>query len=268
MRGFSPVRGLFIVVVVYVATLIPPIDGYIAINIVLGLALALVIVAAETRLRAAALTDLLGGVIGFFVGLTIAKTISTALFWADTTNPLVQFMHSLIIVVLPYLGLVVGTRKGEWLEPAKLASLFREARPQKRYRILDTSVIIDGRIADIVETGFLDGTLVVPQFVLKELQYVADSVRRAQAESRAARPRHPAPYPEDGRRRGRHLGRRFPERQGSRSQAHRAGAHDDGPDRHERFQPQQGRAAARRGGPEHQRARQLAEARRPAGRAS
>jgi uncharacterized protein YacL len=73
------------------------------------------------------------------------------------------------------LGLVLGARRGEWLEPAKFLSLFRDARPQKRYRILDTSVIIDGRVADIVETGFLDGTLVVPQFVLKELQYVADS---------------------------------------------------------------------------------------------
>ena len=77
--------------------------------------------------------------------------------------------------MLPYLGLVLGARKGEWLEPSKFASLFRDARPQKRYRILDTSVIIDGRVADIVETGFLDGTLVVPQFVLKELQDVADS---------------------------------------------------------------------------------------------
>jgi uncharacterized protein YacL len=54
-------------------------------------------------------------------------------------------------------------------------SLFRDTGPQKRYRILDTSVIIDGRIADICETGFLDGTLVIPQFVLKELQLVADS---------------------------------------------------------------------------------------------
>ena len=53
--------------------------------------------------------------------------------------------------------------------------LFRDTGPQKRYRILDTSVIIDGRIADICETGFLDGTLVIPQFVLKELQLVADS---------------------------------------------------------------------------------------------
>src|SRR5436189_103874 len=51
----------------------------------------------------------------------------------------------------------------------------RSTGRQKRYRILDTSVIIDGRIADVCETGFLDGTLVIPQFVLKELQLVADS---------------------------------------------------------------------------------------------
>ena len=57
----------------------------------------------------------------------------------------------------------------------KVRALFRDAGPQKRYRILDTSVIIDGRIADICETGFLDGTLVIPQFVLKELQLVAAS---------------------------------------------------------------------------------------------
>ena len=175
MRGFTLLRGLFIAVVVYVATLIRPIEGLVVINMVLGLGLALLIVMAETRLRDAALTDIIGGLIGLGIALTIAKTINTALFWADTANPLVQFMHSLIIVVLPYLGLVVGLRKGEWLEPAKLASIFRDTRLQKRYRILDTSVIIDGRIADIVETGFLDGTLVVPQFVLKELQHVADS---------------------------------------------------------------------------------------------
>jgi uncharacterized protein YacL len=175
MRGFNPVRGLFVIVVVYVATLIPPIYGSLAINLGMGLFLALVTIVAESKLRAAALTDLLGGLIGFVVSLQIAKTFSSALFWTDVTNPLVQFMHSLIIVVLPYLGLVVGIRKGEWLEPSKIASLFRDTRPHKRYRILDTSVIIDGRIADIVETGFLDGALVVPQFVLKELQYVADS---------------------------------------------------------------------------------------------
>src|SRR6185503_15774976 len=61
-------------------------------------------------------------------------------------------------------------------EPERLIGVFRpRSQTQRRYRILDTSVIIDGRIADICETGFVDGTLVVPQFVLKELQQVADS---------------------------------------------------------------------------------------------
>ena len=77
--------------------------------------------------------------------------------------------------MLTYLGVLIGGRKGEWLEPSRLVTLFRAAGPQRRYKILDTSVIIDGRIADICETGFLDGTLLIPQFVLKELQLVADS---------------------------------------------------------------------------------------------
>jgi uncharacterized protein YacL len=70
---------------------------------------------------------------------------------------------------------VLGAKHGEWLEPARLVSLFRATGPERRYKILDTSVIIDGRIADVCETGFVDGTLVIPQFVLKELQLVADS---------------------------------------------------------------------------------------------
>jgi uncharacterized protein YacL len=175
MHGFVLVRSLFVGAVMYATAMIHPIEGGMVVNAGLGLALALAIVLAETRLRDAAVTSLLGGLLGFGVGLWIARAISSGLFWADTGKPLVKFMHTLIIIVLPYLGLVMGARKGEWLEPAKFVSLFRDARPQRRYRILDTSVIIDGRIAEVVETGFLDGTLVVPQFVLKELQFVADS---------------------------------------------------------------------------------------------
>jgi len=175
MHGQQLVRALFAAVVVYSAIFIRPLEGPLILNVLLGLAVAGAIIVAESRLRDAAVTNLLGGVIGFAVGLTIARAIGSALFWADTASNQVRFLHGLTVVVLPYLGLMFGIRKGEWLEPSKFASLFQDARPQKRYRILDTSVIIDGRIADIVETGFLDGTLVVPQFVLKELQMVADS---------------------------------------------------------------------------------------------
>lgn len=175
MHGHLLVRALFAAIVVYLATYIRPFDGPLVVNVLLGAFVAAVLVASESRLRDAAVTSLLGGLIGFAVGLAIARQIGEALFWADTASNQVRFLHGLTVVVLPYLGLMFGIRKSEWLEPSKFISLFRDARPQKRYRILDTSVIIDGRIADIVETGFLDGTLVVPQFVLKELQMVADS---------------------------------------------------------------------------------------------
>lgn len=175
MTGFVLARAIFVAAVVYTAWIINPTDGFPLASAGLGLGIALVIVAAEARLRDAAVTSVLGGLLGFGIGLWLANTIVGALTWSNTSNTKVQFLHSLIVVVLPFMGMMLGARRGEWLEPAKLVSLFKDARPQKRYKILDTSVIIDGRVAEIVETGFLDGTLVVPQFVLKELQLVADS---------------------------------------------------------------------------------------------
>src|SRR5687768_2195657 len=169
------VRTLFVLAVTYAAFLTRPFSTAVAINLVAGVALGMIMLFIESRLRSAEVTDLLGALIGGAIGLGLSKTIGAALFWADTSDPRVVFLHSFILLVFPYLGIVMGARKGEWLQPQRLVSLFRDTGPQKRYRILDTSVIIDGRIADVCETGFLDGTLVIPQFVLKELQLVADS---------------------------------------------------------------------------------------------
>ncbi len=175
MAWFLLARALFVLAVTYAAVLVRPFSPGVGINVATGVALGLIIVIVETRLRSAEVTDLLGALIGGAIGLGLAKTIGAALFWADTTDRRVVFLHSFILLVFPYLGIVMGARKGEWLQPQRLVSLFRDTGPQRRYRILDTSVIIDGRIADVCETGFLDGTLVIPQFVLKELQLVADS---------------------------------------------------------------------------------------------
>jgi uncharacterized protein YacL len=168
-------RALFVAAVAWAAALLHPFSAHLLVNVVVGALLGGLVVLVETRLRESEVTDLLGALIGGAIGLGLAKTIGAALFWADATDNRVGFLHSFILLVFPYLGIVMGARKGEWLEPHRLASLFRDTGPQKRYRILDTSVIIDGRIADVCETGFLDGTLVIPQFVLKELQLVADS---------------------------------------------------------------------------------------------
>jgi uncharacterized protein YacL len=71
---------------------------------------------------------------------------------------------------------VIGANKGDMLNLSALGGIFGgEQAGKQSFKILDTSVIIDGRIADIAETGFLDGTIVIPQFVLRELQLVADS---------------------------------------------------------------------------------------------
>jgi uncharacterized protein YacL len=175
MAWYLLARVLFVIAVTYAAALIRPFSDHLSVDLAVGVVLGIAIVGVETRLRSAEVTDLLGALIGGAIGLGLAKTIGAALFWADSTDSRVMFLHSFILLVFPYLGIVIGARKSEWLEPGRLAALFRDTGPQKRYRILDTSVIIDGRIADICETGFMDGTLVVPQFVLKELQLVADS---------------------------------------------------------------------------------------------
>ena len=175
MAWFILARLLFVGAVSYSAVLLRPIGPDLVINVGFGLGLAVAAVGLEWQLRHTSVTHMFGALLGGAVGLVLAKGIGAALFWVDPGDQRVAFLHSFVLLLLPYLGLVVGGRKGEWLEPARLMTLFRSAGPERHYKILDTSVIIDGRIADICDTGFMDGTLVIPQFVLKELQLVADS---------------------------------------------------------------------------------------------
>ncbi|MEQ1573148.1 MAG: PIN domain-containing protein [Vicinamibacterales bacterium] len=175
MAWFVVARVLFVAAVGYSSYQLRPIAGDPILNVVFGIVMAGLFVALEIRSRDVSVPHLFGALLGGAIGLAAAKTIGAALYWANLGDGRVVFLHSLILLGLPYLGIVMGARKGEWLEPARLIGLFRVSGPSRRYRVLDTSVIIDGRIADICETGFMDGTLVIPQFVLKELQLVADS---------------------------------------------------------------------------------------------
>src|SRR5438876_2917473 len=175
MAWFALARVLFVAAVAYSAAILLPLPVGLPANVGFALALAALVVLFESRLRETAVTRVLGALIGCAIGLAIAHAIGTGLFWADSGDRRVEFLHSFVLIVLPYLGLVLGGQHGEWLEPPRLVSLFCATGPERRYQILDTSVIIDGRIADVCETGFVDGTLVIPQFVLKELQLVADS---------------------------------------------------------------------------------------------
>lgn len=124
--------------------------------------------------------DLLFGTIGLIIGLIVAYLLYPSVKeipWVNT------FLPILISILLGYLGFQVFYKKREeMLNLFSVNRIFKEKgegggkEPQNNdYKLLDTSVIIDGRIADICHTGFLEGTLVIPQFVLEELQHIADS---------------------------------------------------------------------------------------------
>ena len=148
------------------------------IGVVAGILVALFVIQVEQAIRKLSLRVIFGGVVGTLVGLLIAFLFAYGLRFIPAIErqeviPLV-YIYVLLTIILGYLGLVLGSKKAEEFEFPGTSSK-TALRQSTDYRIMDTSVIIDGRIADICDTGFLDGSLIVPRFVLDELQQIADS---------------------------------------------------------------------------------------------
>jgi len=130
----------------------------------------------ELRVRALSLRRLIGAVVGSVFGILGAAMFCMVLRSALEPGPTAAVVQIFVLLLMTYVGLLVGTSKGDLLNPLALGAVFSGERPSRRSaKVLDTSVIIDGRIADIAEAGFVDGMMVVPEFVLRELQTVADS---------------------------------------------------------------------------------------------
>src|SRR3954465_4262647 len=132
MAWFALARVLFVAIVAYAAALLHPLPVNLALNVGFALALAGLVVFFESRLGETAVTRVLGALIGCAIGLGIARAIGAGLFWADAADRRVAFLHTFVLIVLPYLGLVLGGKHGEWLEPARLVSLFRATAPERR----------------------------------------------------------------------------------------------------------------------------------------
>jgi uncharacterized protein YacL len=171
------IRSVFVLLLASAAFVLQPFQLPAPVAAGLGTAFGIVFVFFEMRVRQVSLKRLIGAAIGSVLGILGAYLISLILTKAMPGSPgTVAFLQLLILLLMSYVGLLVGATKGDMLNLAALGGLFGgEKVTRHSFKILDTSVIIDGRIADIAETGFLDGTLVVPQFVLRELQLVADS---------------------------------------------------------------------------------------------
>jgi len=173
------IRVIFIAIVAIVCWELQPFGlarFHSAFAVLAGAVLGGLIVLFEARLRIVSLKRLIGAVIGSILGILGAYLFSVVIRNSIAHESTQRFLQLTVMLLMSYVGLIVGANKGDLLNLAALGGIFgAEKTGRKSFKILDTSVIIDGRIADIAETGFMDGILVIPQFVLRELQLVADS---------------------------------------------------------------------------------------------
>jgi uncharacterized protein YacL len=142
-----------------------------------GVAFGLLVVALEQRLRRIGGKAIFYALLGLVVGLLVGRLVYLSVVSLLAAFPpfVTVFAETLCLIAGAYLGSLVALEKGREFNFAGFIRLLKEQPRAESYKLLDTSVIIDGRIADITETGFLEGTLIIPQFILRELQHIADS---------------------------------------------------------------------------------------------
>ncbi|MFA5779895.1 MAG: PIN domain-containing protein [Elusimicrobiota bacterium] len=146
-------------------------------GILIGVAVALVVIFVEILIEMIPLDSIVAGGLGAILGLISAKLLDYSIFLMEDAK-LDSFMKTysiLIKMVLAYLGFIIAIRKKEELSLLDKDIHLTSKKRQEDLKILDTSAIIDGRILDIIETNFVTGVIVVPEFVVSELQTLADS---------------------------------------------------------------------------------------------
>ena len=170
------IRIIFLLVIIVASFQLHPFGLSKSLAAILGAALGVFFIFFEMRLERASLKRLIGAAAGSIFGILGALMISHLLSITALDKVSLSFLQVTLLLLMAYVGLVLGANKGDLLNLSALGGLFSaEVKPKRNFKILDTSVIIDGRVADVCETGFIDGLLIIPQFVLRELQLVADS---------------------------------------------------------------------------------------------
>jgi uncharacterized protein YacL len=160
----------------YIATGISPAPRMGLAGLAAGFLLAGLTLLLEVSLKKIPLKSLLGAFIGLILGILLANFISNVFFAGLINDDRIIFsVYGLLYGICVYTGLRIGLKKGEEFSLPGLKPRSKKLPQDENMKILDTSVIIDGRVADITETGFIEGPLLIPQFILGELQHIADS---------------------------------------------------------------------------------------------
>jgi uncharacterized protein YacL len=172
------IRVGFTAILVAAGYVLHPIQGKKLTSAGVAAVIAVAIIFFEMRIRRASLKTLIGAAVGSIMGIIGAYLIGSLISNQESGAVAAEtktFMTLALTFFMAYVGLMVGAAKGDYLDLSALGGIFSDKASRRDYKILDTSVIIDGRIADVAETGFLSGSLIIPQFILRELQQVADS---------------------------------------------------------------------------------------------
>jgi len=170
------VRVIFTLILVMAGYFLRPIGGRVDVSMAGAAALAAAVIFFEARVRQASLKTLIGAAVGSILGIGGATMIGLLISRLEALQQNERaYISFVLLILMGYVGLMVGAAKGESLELSAFGGFLRERGQKQRIKVLDTSVIIDGRVADVAETGFLEGVLVIPQFILRELQQIADS---------------------------------------------------------------------------------------------
>jgi uncharacterized protein YacL len=170
------VRAIFVAVMAIAAFYFHPFNLPRRLAGIVGALFGVFVILFEMRLKRASLKRLIGAAVGSILGIFGAFLMAVVLARTNLEQQTLSFFQITLLLLMTYVGLIVGANKGDLLNLSALGGLFGVERgPKRAYKILDTSVIIDGRIADVCETGFVDGILLIPNFVLQELQLIADS---------------------------------------------------------------------------------------------
>lgn len=138
----------------------------------IGLLCGITVLLLERLFMKASLGRILGGLAGLVIGIVFSNLLLQPL---RKIVPEISVASFIVSALFGYGGLLLGLARGERLTLSGIFRIFKGQETEEHVKILDTSVIIDGRIADVCEAGFLDGVFLVPQFILQELQHIADS---------------------------------------------------------------------------------------------
>ena len=170
------IRLIFTAILVIAGYKLSPLKDRPGLSAGVGAIIAICIIVFELRIRRATLKTLIGAAVGSILGILGAFLIGSLISRQEAIDAEDKtFLTLALTFFMAYVGLMVGAAKGDYLDLSALGGIFSDKVARRDMKILDTSVIIDGRNADVAETGFLTGSLIIPQFILRELQQVADS---------------------------------------------------------------------------------------------